>query len=189
MSTIIAEPIHFADYIFAERRKPVVFRCGRGRISPLVIFHMREGHVAHPEGGESTQDGQIVAHHVPALNAHERGNLVLFLGLTNIVGGGGEDEIVGMLAHRFADGVDLIEGLLHRGRAENFTVDPDREKDGRESAITHPGNVDVAIGVWNGDIEMRIEEPLRGVVVGVDDDRGGLQLFRFIGDGVGLRGN
>ena len=58
---------------------------------------------------------EIVAHHVAAFDAHERGDLVLLLGVANIVGGGGEDEIVGMLAHRFADGVDLIEGLLHGG--------------------------------------------------------------------------
>ena len=124
-----AEPIHFADYIFAERRKPVVFRRGRGRISPLVIFHMREGHVAHPEGGEGAQNREVVAHHVAALNAHERGNLVLLFSLANIVGGGGENEIVGMLAHRFADGVDLIEGLLHRGGTQDLAVDPDGEKD------------------------------------------------------------
>ena len=47
-----------------------------------------------------------------AFDAHERGDFVLLFGGADFVGGGGEDEIVGMLANGFADGVDLIESLF-----------------------------------------------------------------------------
>ena len=116
-----------------------------------LFLHVGEGHVANAESGEGTQDGEIVAHHVSTFDAHERGDFVLFFGFANVIGGGGEEEIVGMLADGFADGIDLIESLLDGFGAEDFAVDPDGEEDGGETAVAHAGNVNVAVGVGDGD--------------------------------------
>ena len=44
------------------------------------------------------------------------------------------------------------------------------EENAVEAALLHARNVDVAVGVARAEIEMRVEEALRGVVVSVDDD-------------------
>ena len=82
-----------------------------------------------------------------------------------------------MLTDGFADGVDLIEGLLDGVWAESFAGDPDGEKDGGHTAFAHAWDVNVAIGVASGEIEIGIEEALGGVVVSVDDDGGRLELL------------
>ena len=66
----------------------------------------------------------------------------------------------------------------------DFAGDPDGEEEGGEAAIAHARHVNVAVGMASADIEFGIEEALRGVVVGVDDDRGEVEFFGFIGDGV-----
>ena len=90
MSTIM--PSRFiSDDVFAEIGEAVVFGRGGGGIGPLVVDHVREGHVTDAESGEGAQDGEIVAHHVATFDAHESGNFALFLGFANVVGSGGEN--------------------------------------------------------------------------------------------------
>ena len=49
-----AEAIHFADDILAEIGEAVVCGLVGGGIGPIVIFHVREGHVANAESGEGS---------------------------------------------------------------------------------------------------------------------------------------
>jgi len=180
-----AEAIHFADDILAEIGEAVVLGLVRGGIGPIGVAGVGEGHVANTEGGEGTKDGEIIAHHVAAFNADEGGDFVLGVGGADLVGGGGEDEIVGMLADGFADGVDLIESLLDGLRAGDLAGNPDGEEESGETAIAHARDVNAAVGVARAEIEFGIEETLGGVVVGVDDDGGEVEGFGFVGDGGG----
>jgi hypothetical protein len=179
-----AESIHFEDDLLAEIGETVVRGYVGGRVGPLGIFHVGEGHVADAKSGVGAEDGEVVIDHVAALYAHERGDLVLLLGGADFVGSGGEDEIAGMLADSFTDGVDLIESLLDGDRSGDFAVDPDGEEDGVQTAFTHAGDIDVAVGLARTDIEGGVKETLRGVVVGVDDHRSEVELFGFARDGL-----
>jgi len=125
-----AETVHFADDILAEGGEAVVFGLGGGGIGPLVVLHVGEGHVTDAESGEGAEDGEIVAHHVATFDTDEGGDFVLGAGGTDFGGGSGEDEIVGIFADGFADGIDLIEGLLDGVGAEDFAGDVDGEEEG-----------------------------------------------------------
>src|SRR5207302_10015223 len=71
----------------------------------------------------------------------------------------------------FANAVDQIERALDGGRAGDVARNPDREKQRIETTFAHARHVDVAVGVADADIEALLEEqPLRRVVVRVDDD-------------------
>jgi len=94
-----------------------------------------------------------------------------------------------MFADGFAYGVNLIEGLFDRIGAEDFGGDPDGEEDAYEAAFAHAGDINVAVCVAGREIEFGVEEALRSVVVGVDDNGGGLQLFGLVGNGLGGGGD
>ena len=180
-----AETVHFADDVLAEIGEAVVRRLVSGGIGPFGVAHVGEGHVTNTESGEGTKDTEIVADHVAALDADERGGLVLLAGGADFIGSGGENEIVWMLADGFADGVDLIESELDGLWAGDLAGNPDGEEKGGEIAFAHAGDVNATVGMANAEIEFGIKETLGGVVVRVDDDGGEMELFGFIGDGGG----
>ncbi len=178
--------IHFADDVFAEVGEAVVRGLVGGRVGPLVIFEMRESHVAHAERGVDTDEANVVANHVAAFDAHEDGDFFLGVGAANVVGGGGEKQIVGMIADGGANGVDLVESFLDGGRALDAGVDEDGEEQRVEAAFAHAGNVDVAAaGVALGEVVVLGEEELRGVGVRVEHDGGEVELVGVVGGGVG----
>ncbi len=179
-----AEAIHFEDDLLAEVGEAVMRGGVGGRVSPVGIFHVGEGHVANTESGVGAEDGEVVIDHVAAFDTHERSDLALFFGGADFFGGGGKDKIVGMFANGFADGVDLVESLLNGDGAGDFAVDPDGEEDGVQAAFAHARDVDVAVGVTRADIEGGVEEALGGVVVGIDNDGRGVERFGFVGDGL-----
>src|ERR1700688_4615281 len=90
-----------------------------------------------------------------------------------------------MFADGFADGVDLLKGLLDGVGAHDFSGDPNGEEDGGEAAFAHAGDVDVTVRVARGEVEFGIEEALGGVVVSVDDYGGGVKFLCLLGTGVG----
>ena len=92
---------------------------------------------------------------------------------------------LGYFADVLADGVDLVERLLDGGRAHDAAVDPDRKEDGVHAAFAHARDVDGAVGVALAEIVVVREEALRGVVVGVEDDGGKMQLVSASRDIVG----
>src|SRR5712664_2102403 len=69
-----AEAVHFADYVFAEVGEAVVGGLVGGGVGPLVVVHVGESHVAATESGEGAENGEVVAHHVSAFDAHEDGD-------------------------------------------------------------------------------------------------------------------
>src|SRR6267142_724686 len=76
-----------------------------------------------------------------------------------------------MQPYGFADSVDLLKRGLDRRRAGDVTGHPDRKEQRIETAFAHPGDVDAAAGVSRSDVKAPVgQEPLRSVVVGVDDD-------------------
>ena len=103
--------------------------------------------------------------------------------LSHIRGGRREHQIVGMPANRFAHGVDLIERALHGRRTGDLARHPDREEQRVQASLAHARDVDVAVWVPFADVEGFVEDqPLRRVVVRVDDDRAVVQLLRARGD-------
>ena len=184
-----AKAVHFADDVLAEIGEAVVLGLVGGGIGPIGVAHVRERHVTNTESGEGAEDSEIVGDHVAAFDTDEGGDFVLGVGCADFVGSGGEDEIVGMLANGFADGVDLIESLLDGLRAGDLAGNPDGEEEGGEAAIAHARDVYAAVGVASGEIEFGVEEALGGVVVGVDDNGGEVEGFGFVGESVGGQEN
>jgi hypothetical protein len=72
--------------------------------------------------------------------------------------------------------INLVQRFLHRWRARDSPIDPNRKENGIHSALAHARNVDVAIQVAFAQIEAFREQPLRGVVVGVQHNRGKVQF-------------
>src|ERR1700734_2198672 len=85
-----------------------------------------------------------------------------------------------------ADGFDLSRGAIDGGLASDGARNPDGEEDRVEAAFAHARDVDVAVRVSCAEIEIRIEQALRGVVVRVDDDGFGVKFLRLWCDGAGL---
>ncbi len=183
------EPVHFADDVLAKRGQAVVRRLvGRG-IGPVVVLEVRQRHIANAERGEVPQLAHVVVDHVPALDAHQRRDLLLGGGTPDLGGSRGQHEIVGMSPHGFANGVDLIVGTLHRDRTGDIAGHPDREEQPVHPAVLHARDVDVAVAVALADVEARIEDhALRGIGVGIDDDRAAVNGGRLRLAG-GERGN
>ena len=178
--------IHFADDVFAEVGEAIVRGLVGGGVGPLVIFEMREGHVANAESGVDADHADVVADHVAAFDAHEDGDFFLGVGAANVVGGSGEEQIVGMIADGVANGVDLVESFLDGGWALDAGVDEDGEEQGVEAAFAHAGDVDVAAaGVALGEVVVLGREELGGVGVGVEDDGREMELTGVVGGGIG----
>jgi hypothetical protein len=75
--------------------------------------------------------------------------------------------------------IDLIEGALDGRRTGHVAGNPDREEQRIEATLAHARNVDVPVLVPRREIEGLFEnEPLRGVVVRIDDDGAIVQLLR-----------
>ena len=94
-------PVHFADDFFAEIGEAVVRGLVGGGIGPLGVVEVRERHVADAEVGEDVHDVDVVADHVAAFDAHERGDFVLGVGAAYVFGGAGEDDVVRIFARRW----------------------------------------------------------------------------------------
>jgi hypothetical protein len=94
-----------------------------------------------------------------------------------------------MSAHSLVHRVNLIESFLDRLGAGGLAGKPDGKENGVEAAFAHAGDVNIAVGVAGADVESRIEEALRGVIVGVNDDRGGLEFLGFVGNRLRGRGD
>ena len=95
-------------------------------------------------------------------------------------------NVVGMLANLLAHGVDLYQGAVHGFGAGHFAGDPDGKENRAEIAFAHARNVDAARRAARAKIEFAVEKTLRRVVVRIHDDRGKMQLARFLGNAVRL---
>src|SRR6185503_2233655 len=156
--------------VVAEGRQALVRWLIRGRVGPIVVQEMRESQITHPESRKAAQQSQVVIDHVPALHAHQRGDLALASGTTDVCSRRREDEILWVRADGLADLVDEEERALDGGRARHGARDPDGEELSIKPSLAHPGSVDVSIVVTCAEIEARVEQQsLRRVRVPVDD--------------------
>ena len=164
--------IHFADDFFAEIRQAIVRRLVGGGIRPLVVVEMRQGHVAHAQIGEDPHDADIVADHVAALHTHQCGNLTVFVRTANVFRSSRQGHVFRILPDVLAHCVDLVQRFLHRLGPHDASVDPDREENRVHPTFAHARDIDVPVGIAFGDVVGIGEKTLRGVVVGIQDDRG-----------------
>src|SRR5579862_5199637 len=89
-------------------------------------------------------------------------------------------------------GIHLCQRALNGCRTANLAGHPDGEEDGAEATFFHARNVYASLFVAWGEIEVAIDETLRGVDVGVDDDRGKMEVAGSQADvrvGAGLAGH
>jgi hypothetical protein len=143
---------------------------------------MREGHVSDTEIAKDTHDANVVANHVAAFDTDQRGNFSIFVGAANFIGSGAENQILGILADHFVDGVNLIERFLDGRRAHGAAIDPNRKEDGVHAALAHARDIYAAIGIAFRDIEGLGEESLCGIVVSVQNDRREMQFSGAFGE-------
>ena len=95
-------------------------------------------------------------------------------------GGGGQHDVTWMLAHLFADRIDLLKGALHGFGAGNFAGNPDRKENRVQAAFLHARNIDAAGISALTEIEFAIEKALRGVVVSVHHNGRKMEFARFL---------
>jgi hypothetical protein len=82
----------------------------------------------------------------------------------------------------------LVEGFLHGWRASDRSEHPDGEKLRIEAAFAHAGDIHVAVRMTRTEIEFPVEQALRGIGMGIQDDGGKVQFVSALGDVVGRNG-
>jgi hypothetical protein len=75
----------------------------------------------------------------------------------------------------------LIERFLNGRRAHGAAVNPDGKENGVHAAFAHAWDVDAAVGITLGDIEVFGEKALRRVIVSVEHDGGKMKFARTVG--------
>ena len=190
-----AETVHFVDDVPAEGGEAVVMsdfwivNVALG-VGPVVGVEVGQGHVADAEIVVVAEKAKGVFDGVAAFDAHEGGDFVLVVGPNDVVGGGGEDEVVGMRGDDIgADGVDHLEGAVGGVIAVDvFGIDVDREELCAEETL-HAGKVCFAGLIWGGDV-VAGDGAGGDVVVSVDEDGfAGDAIDLSLGDLVGLLGD
>ncbi len=190
-----AEAVHLADDVFAEGSEAVVM-LDLGvvdvalRVGPVVGVEVGEGHVADAEGVVVAEEAEGVFDGVAAFDAHEGGDLVFVVGADDVVGGGGEDEVVGVRGDDVgADGVDHLQGAVGGVIVlDVLGTDVDGEELGAEEAF-HAREIGLAGFVGGGDV-VAVDGAGGDVVVGVDEDGvAGDAVDLFLRNFVGLLGD
>ena len=98
----------------------------------------------------------------------------------DIVSSSSEREIVRVLRRQFPHGVNLIHCALH-GFGPVTVPEIQMEKKIASSPPSRMRGISIdAIGMAHTEIELRIEQALRSVVVGVHHDRTEMQIVRFL---------
>ena len=172
------QAIHFAHHLLAEIGQPVVRGLVRGSIRPIRVHRMSQRHVTHAQREELVQVRERVVDHVPALDAHQHGDFTSGLRAANFLGGGAQHQVIRVPQHSFAHRCNLIERALHRRRPGDRPRNPYREKNRAEPAFAHARDVHAAVRVPHTEIEFRIQQPLRGVVVRIHHNGLRMQFAR-----------
>ncbi len=179
-----AEAVHLGDDLFAEGGEAVVVGDGgivdvAGGVGPVVGVGPGEGHVADAEAVVVAEEGEGVLDGVAAFDAHEDGEFSLAVGCDDLIGGGAELEFVRCAADLLEGGVDEGEGAAGGGISGVLAgVDPDGEELCVEVALLRGVVVEHAAVEWVGEVPVFVDEALRGVGVGVDDDGTGVDIGR-----------
>ena len=182
-----AEAVHLLNDLFAEGCESVVVGDGgvvdvAGGVGPVVGVGPGEGHVADAETVVVAQEAEVVLDGVAALDAHQDGELSALVCGEDLVGGEAELQLVGGFADLLKCAVDEREGAV-RGlfRGVLAGVDPDGEELCVEVALLRGVVVQHAAVERIGEVPVLIDEALRRVRVGVDDDSGLVNCERICG--------
>ena len=177
-----AEAVHLGDDLFAEGGEAVVVGDGgvvdvAGGVGPVVGVGPGEGHVTDAEAVVVAEEAEGVLDGVAAFDAHEDGEFSLLVRCDDLIGGGAELEFVGCAADLLEGGVDEFEGAAGGGVGGVLAgVDPDGEELRVEIALLCGVVVEHAAVEWVGEVPVLVDEALRGVGVGVDDDSARVHL-------------
>jgi hypothetical protein len=140
-------PVKLIECIAKFRAEEVARLVVRG-IRPFVIDGVRESDVAHAKIAEQTQYAEVIADHLPALDPNENGYLASGVRMADFVGGSAEHKIIAVFPNIPMNRIDLIERLLYRWRSHDvFVEDVNGEEDCIQSALSHAGDVDMAIRI------------------------------------------
>ena len=149
------------------------------RVGPVVGVEVGEGHVADAEGVVVAEEAQRVLDGVTAFDAHESGDLVIFMCGDDFVRRRGEDEVVGVVGNDVgADCVDHLKGAVGGVIALYVLgIDVDGKEFGAKEAL-HAGKIGLATLVGCGDIVAG--DGFGGdVIVGIDEDGFASDLVDF----------
>ena len=116
---------------------------------------------------------------MPALDPHQCGQLVLAVRGFDISGAEGHHHPIGMLARLLVNTVYELQRAVRILARVQRGLHPDGKKLGAKIAALRFLQVEMQVNGRLGEVEVRIEEKLRGVRVRINDDRG-------IMDGFGL---
>jgi hypothetical protein len=113
---------------------------------------------------------------VAALDAHQRGELVVAMRGDDVGGREGHPHLVGMLRRLLVDGVDQLQRPPGVMIFVEVGLDPDGEELRAEVALVRGVEVQLPAVERIGQVEVLVDETLRRVGVGVDDDGGAVEL-------------
>src|ERR1700738_924344 len=155
-----AEAVHFADDLFAEIAEPVVNRFVGGGVGPLHIAAVRQRHVTHAQCDIVPENAEIARNHVAALDAEQSSDLAFLTGLANLGSSSSENQVAWMLAHLFANSVNLIEGALDGFRTGDLARHPNGKENGAESAFLHARDINTAARIGGSEIAVAMAKAL-----------------------------
>ncbi len=129
-----------------------------------------KGHVADAEAVVIAQQAEAILDRVAALDAHQRGELVITVRGEDVGGREGHLHLVGMLRGLLVDGVDQFQRAFGILALVEIGLDPDGEELRAEIALFGGVEVHLATVEGHGEVVVFVDEALRRVGVGVDDD-------------------
>jgi hypothetical protein len=157
------------------------------RIGEFVSVRPGDRHVADAETVEVAEHPHVIFDGVAAFDTQERRELVLAVGALDVGSAEGHHHTVGMTGGLFVNRIDEVESMAGEVALIGFGLDPNGEE--LRAEIASPGlveaNVAYVLGVLGADVIVLVEEALRGVGVGIDDNGGVVDLVGLSADRLG----
>ncbi len=158
-------------------------------VAQFVGVRPGERHVAHAETVVVAQHADVALNGVAALDAHQRGQLVLAVRGEDVLGAEGHHHLVGMQTGLLVHRVDHVERALDFLALELLGIDPDGEELGAKVAGLDLVEVHVAVAGVLREVEVLVHKAAGRVGVGVDDEGGVVDGLPASGDAIGRNGD
>ena len=165
-----AQPVHAPNHLAPEVRQAIVLRRIGGRIRPLGVFRVCQGHVADTQPVKDVERPQVVFNDVASLQAHEDGDLLLTVNAFNLSRVASRFQAAGMQRHLAIHCIDEVERAMNQVLWRPFHVHPDGEELSAQAALPHLGNADHVGACRIGKVVALIQHHLRRVGVSIDDN-------------------
>ncbi len=171
-----AQPVHLAHHLAPEIGDAVmmldlfVVEITAG-VAQFVGVRPSERHVAHAEAVIIAQNAHVALDRVPALDAQQRGQLVLAMRGQNVLGAEGHHHLVGVQPRLLVHGVNHVERALDLLPLEGPGVHPNGEELRAQVAGFDLVEVQVTGAGVLREIEVFVHEAAWRVGVGVNDER------------------